>query len=495
MSTDIASLRETVAQLEAARAWWERTTPAEASRLLRTLAEVLLAHEQDLLDIAVQETHLTREKLQGEVTRTVRQLQMFADIGEAGAFWEVVVDHADPASTPPRPELRKVMRPLGVVGVFAASNFPFAFGILGGDVASALAARCPVLVRAHPAQPLLGQRLAELVTELFADQNLPTVLAVVTGDDLALGRAVVEHEHVSAIGFTGSRRGGLALAALAASRPVPIPVYAEMGSSNPLIITPGALRDDPWGLVDRLALSLQLGHGQLCTKPGVVAVPESPGGDTFVNALRERLAAAAPQRLLHDGMRQAVADRVAADRKDTRTELLLDGVSAASTSLSFSLSSLALTDALQRSGALEEVFGPYALILRYRQPEDLARLLAAGSGELTVSVHVAADELDRPWLRELAERAAERAGRIVWNGMPTGVLPVNAMHHGGPFPATTDGVHTAVGAGAVRRFLRPVTYQDAPADLLPAAARESNPWGVPQLVDHQWASPPLRTAG
>lgn len=490
----VSTVDEAIARLEAQRGWWENAAPAEVSQVLRALAATVAAHEDELVDLAVEETHLASPKLHGEIARTVNQLRMFADVGESGAFWEVVIDHADPSLTPPRPDLRKVMRPVGVVGVFAASNFPFAFGIPGGDVASALVARCPVLVRAHPAQPRLGERIAELIEAMFEEHAVPCVLEVVGGADLALGHALVEHPLVKAIGFTGSRGGGLALASLAAARPVPIPVYAEMGSVNPVLITPGALAEDETGLVELLAGSLSIGHGQMCTKPGVVAVPASPSGDRFVEEVVGRLATVPSAQLLHGGMSAAVMERVAEDRAEDAVALLLDGalgvgqpVGQDSTpSLGFTVSMTELAQALERPELVEEVFGPYALFLRYQRPEDFVDLLAARTGELTVSVQISDGELAASWVSELVEVAAKVAGRVVWNGMPTGVAPVNAMHHGGPFPASSDAAHTAVGAGAVRRFLRPVTFQDAPAAVLPPPAQENNPWGVPQLIDHQW---------
>lgn len=450
-------------------------TPTDRARTLRAVADALDAAAEDLVPIAMAESHYPEARCRGELGRTTFQIRLFADVLEQGEYLEAMVDPADPAWGTPRPDLRRVLVPLGPVVVFGASNFPFAFSTIGGDSASALAAGCPVVVKAHPGHPELARRTTEVVVAALNDAGAPEgVFALVFGFEA--GKSAVTHPHTRAVGFTGSIPGGRALYDLAVSRPDPIPFYGELGSLNPVFVTRAAMTARGTEVLKGYAGSATMGSGQFCTKPGVVFVPEGAKLDALVGDLEGR--AAAP--LLNDRVEDGYSHGLDELSRHPATEVLVQG-RRTDEGWTPSLLRTDLDSLLEHSEALlTECFGPATLVVTY---PDERRLLEVGGvlqGQLTVTVH---GEEDDPIAPALLALGASVAGRVIWNGWPTGVAVSHAMTHGGPYPATTAPAHTSVGTTAIRRFLRPVTYQSVPDTLLPAELRDGNPLGVPRRVN------------
>lgn len=450
--------------------------PSTRAAWLEAVADALDARVPELVALADEETRLGTPRLTGEVARTTGQLRLFATVLRDGAFLEVVIDHADPTATPPKPELRRMLRPTGPVAVFSASNFPFAFSVAGGDTASALAAGCPVIVKAHSAHPRLSRLTAGIVTDALLGVGAPDgAFALVEGREQ--GTALVRHPAITAVGFTGSLTGGRALFDLASQRPAPIPFYGELGSTNPVVITAAALASDGGlDLARGLAGSFTLGVGQFCTNPGLVLVPAGSG---FAERVAEAAADTAPGPMLTPGIAAAYAEGAARAAGHPGVRTLLGGTTApADSGVPTVLATTAATVLDAPEVLLEEVFGPATLVIEYHDDAELSAVLSAVGGALTATVH-AADGED---VTALVARLEPLAGRVLFGGWPTGVAVGWAQHHGGPWPATTS-LHTSVGATAVRRFQRPIVYQDAPEQVLPEALHESNPLGVPRRVD------------
>ncbi|GHC92576.1 aldehyde dehydrogenase [Nocardiopsis terrae] len=448
---------------------------AERARALRAVADALDGAVDELVPVAMAEAHYPEARCRSELGRTTFQLRLFADVLEEGEYLEAMIDPADPDWGTPRPDVRRLLVPLGPVVVFGASNFPFAFSTAGGDSASALAAGCPVVVKAHPGHPELARRTADLVIAALADSEAPEgVFALVSGFEA--GRRAVTHPLTRAVGFTGSIPGGRALYDLAVSRPEPIPFYGELGSVNPVFVTRAAMGARGEGILEGYAGSATMGSGQFCTKPGVVFVPEGAKLDALVDDLAAR--AAAP--LLNDRVAEGFARGLDALAAHPATEVLVSGEETGQ-GRSPSLLRTDLDSLLEHSeDLLAECFGPATLVVTY---PDERRLLEVGGvlrGQLTVTVH---GEEDDPVAPALLALGASVAGRVVWNGWPTGVAVTHAMTHGGPYPATTAPSHTSVGSTAIRRFLRPVTYQSVPQPLLPPELRDGNPLAVPRRVN------------
>lgn len=453
--------------------------------LLRACSEELMALGDELITTAMAETGLAEARLVGERARTCAQLELFADHVATGAHLDVIIDHPDPDMTPPRPDLRRMRVGVGPVAVFGASNFPFAFSVPGGDTASALAAGCPVVVKAHPSHPTTSELAGRAITRAVERVGAPAgTFSLVQGRSEAVGQALVLAEGIRAVGFTGSARGGRALCDLAAGREHPIPVHAEMGSTNPVFVTPGALADRGEQIATALVGSLTMGVGQFCTSPGLVFVPAGDDGDRFVAAVASALSEVEPAPMLNGGIRDALAAQLADTVGHDGVELVVDGTAAGSdappthcapTLLSVDLPTWASVEALR-----EEHFGPVAVIVRH--PEGAAtEAVEHLEGQLTATIHLADHEADD--LIALRDGLVDVVGRIVVNGFPTGVAVTAAQHHGGPSPATNDARFTSVGTTAIDRFLRPIVFQDAPQGLLPRALWDANPDDVPQRVD------------
>ncbi|XVV15842.1 aldehyde dehydrogenase (NADP(+)) [Actinoplanes sp. CA-131856] len=463
--------------------------PRDRARALVAVADALDAAADELIPVAQAETGLAEGRLRGELKRTTVQLRLFASVAAAGEFLDVRIDDADPEFVlGPRPDLRRYRVPLGPVLNFAASNFPFAFSVLGGDTASALAAGCPVVVKAHPGHPKLSDRTAEIARAAIASAGLPAdALTVIHGQEE--GIAALRDPRITAASFTGSVAGGRALARIAAEREHPIPFYGELGSINPVVVTPAALAERADQIAAGFATSVTASAGQLCTKPGLLFVPApapAAGSDTaagdggFAGLAAGAFEAAGPHRLLHSGIAEGYARR--------RDEVLgTPGVTVvvagevADLDASPTLVETDLATLIEhRDTLLDEAFGPLSVVVRYDPAGALtAELAGLVEGSLAAGVHTGAGE-DSPWLRDLVALLGDRSGRLLFNGWPTGVAVTPAQQHGGPWPATTNPTTTSVGTAAIDRFLRPVTYQDCPAELLPEPLRDDNPWDVPQ---------------
>ncbi|MUL42877.1 aldehyde dehydrogenase (NADP(+)) [Streptomonospora sp. PA3] len=460
--------------------------PSRRAAMLRAVGDAVDAAAAELVPVAQRESRLPEARLKGELARTTFQLRLFADVLEDGGYLEATIDHPDPDwPVGPRPDLRRILEPLGPVVVFGASNFPFAFSVIGGDSASALAGGNPVVVKAHPGHPELSVRTGEIVAAALRQAGAPEgVFAVVLGQET--GRRAVLHPLTRAVGFTGSIPGGRALHDLAAGRPDPIPFYGELGSLNPVFVTreaAGARRDEILGgYVD----SFTLGTGQFCTKPGVLLLPEDTAIDSLVEAVRGR--AGAP--MLNERIESGFADGYRALADHDAVEVLVEGGPQEADGRTVWTPSLVRTTAkrfLEHSAELlEERFGPVSLVVSYSDPDEALNVADVLPGQLTATVHgEEADEQAGP----LLDRLRRRAGRVLWNGWPTGVSVTHAMHHGGPYPATTSVLHTSVGSTAIRRFLRPVCYQQVPQHHLPEALRDGNPLGIPRRVDGELRLP------
>ena len=458
--------------------------PRWQADLLDAMAAKVMDVGDALLERGEAETALPRGRLTMERGRTVGQLKMFAGFVREGSWVDATIDTADPARTPvPKPDVRRVLRPRGPVAVFGASNFPFAFSAVGGDTASALAAGCPVVVKGHPSHPGTSELFAAAVLEALHECRLPPGLfALLQGRSHELSGALVRHPATTAVGFTGSQKAGRALFDLAASRPAPIPVFAEMGSINPLVVLSGALAERGEAIADGLAGSVLLGGGQFCTKPGVVFAV-GRGFEPFVKRLHETMVKSPPVTMLNPSLRENFIRR-AQEVEATSGIRTIDPPKEAAGAAA-ATAGLFETDAqaFQREPALrEEVFGPSTLIVRCKDIDELLACLDTVEGSLTGTVHVGQSD-DAATTRSVLRKLEGRVGRVVMNGYPTGVEVGHAMIHGGPYPATTDASTTSVGSSAIRRFARPVAFQDTPDELLPPALQNANPLGIERTIN------------
>jgi NADP-dependent aldehyde dehydrogenase len=442
---------------------------AKRSALLRAAADGVEARAAELIAAADAETALGVPRLTGELARVAYQFRFFADIVDEGAFLGVVVDEPDPAAVPPRPALRRWKVPIGAVAVFAASNFPFAFSVPGGDTASALAAGCPVVVKAHPDHPQTSELAAATIRAAAEQVGLPAnVLVLVHG--YQAGADLVQHPLISAVGFTGSIPGGRALFDLAAARPNPIPFYGELGSLNPVVVTEQAAETRPDEIATGLVASYTLGQGQFCTKPGLVLVPAGPVGDALTKTASDTAATAAPGALLDARMREHFLAGFAARAAAPGVRTLAAAAAAPTDDAPQAVrAGLLEVDAVDVSSELlEECFGPVTVLVRYRDAADAEAVLTRLGGNLTATLHAESGE---PGAAAWLARLSRFAGRVIFGGWPTGVAVAPAMTHGGPYPATTAPT-TSVGGTAIDRWLRPVTYQTVPPELLPPELAE-----------------------
>lgn len=462
--------------------------------MVRRAADALDAARDELVASADAESALGETRLTGELARTTTQLRMFADLVERGEELEAIIDPADPEATPPRPDLRRMLLAIGPVAVFGASNFPLAFSVPGGDTAAALAAGCPVVIKAHPSHPATSERCARLLQDACVAEGAPSGVVSMLHGGPSVGIALVTDPDIAAVGFTGSQQAGRALFDAAAARPEPIPVYAEMSSLNPVFVTSAALAARGGSMAEDYLGSMTMGTGQFCTKPGVVFVPDDEHGVAFAERLAEGARQQGAQPLLNARVQQGLEQQLAATRAVEGVEVLAEGsigegegFGAAPTVLRTHVARFLAEPQLTR-----EHFGPVTLVVA-GAPEDHLSVAAELEGTLTATVH--AEPADKEFVSALVSRLRERAGRIVFDGYPTGVAVCHAMHHGGPYPATTSSLHTSVGSTSIRRFLRPVCYQSMPSELLPDALADHNPLGVPRKVDGTWTTEPLRTDG
>lgn len=462
---------------------------ARRADLLDRAATALEELGDALTECAAAETALPTARLTAERGRTAGQLRSFAELVRSGGAVEARIDRAQPDRTPiPKPDVRQMQVGIGPVAVFGASNFPLAFSVAGGDTASAWAAGCPVVVKAHPHHPgtseMVGRALQAAVRELELPEGMVSVLHGATHD---VGLALVRHAGISAVGFTGSLAGGRALFDAAAARPSPIPVFAEMGSTNPVFLLPRAVAERTGAIAEGLAQSVSLGVGQFCTNPGLVFALDDTETSKLIEDLAVRFSRTEAETTLHAGIARAYEQGVA--RMRATEGVRVAGAADAGTA-GTAAPTLLVTDArtfAANPGLAEETFGPCSLLVVCANGAAMADAAAALGGQLTATVH--ATEADLRDFAEVARMLEFRAGRIVFNGYPTGVEVCPAMHHGGPYPATTDPRFTSVGTGAIRRFTRPLCLQDAPHDLLPPELADDNPLRIPRLIDGKWNQP------
>jgi len=462
----------------AAYADYRRRSGRDKGAFLRAIAAELEAAAPELIARAGLETGLAAARLQGETARTAGQLRLFAELVEEGSWVEARLDRAQERTNAPRkPELRSLLRPLGPVAVFGASNFPLAFSVAGGDTASALAAGNPVIVKAHPAHPGTSALAGAAVARAAAATGMPAgVFALLFDDGIEVGAALVRHAQIRAVGFTGSQAAGRRLMDLAAARPAPIPVYAEMGSANPVFLLPRALAERGEAIAQGLQASVTLGAGQFCTKPGLVLAPAGAAGEPLVAKLAELMGAAPGFTLLTAGIARSYQSGAAARAAHATVETL-----AASPEANGAILLQTAAAALLGEPELgEELFGPATLVVRHQGKAELLRVARALEGHLTATVHGTEEDLQE--YAELLEILEQKAGRVVINGYPTGVEVTHAMVHGGPYPASSSR-ETSVGTRAILRFARPVCYQDMPEFALPPELQAANPLGIWRLVD------------
>ena len=483
-----ADIHRACALADAAFGAYRATTPEVRAQFLELVAAKIEALGDALTERACAETGLPRGRIELERGRTVGQLRLFAGEVREGSWQDVRIDSAQPDRKPaPRPDLRMRMVPLGPVAVFAASNFPLAFSVAGGDTASALAAGCPVVVKAHRAHPGTSELVGQAVQAAVREADMPEgVFSLLFGEGASVGSALVADPRIKAVGFTGSRAGGRTLVKIAAARPEPIPVYAEMSSINPVLLLPGALAARGAELGKAFVGSLTLGAGQFCTNPGLVLAIPSPGLDAFVAAAAQALDNTAATVMLTRGIFDAYEQGVNKLETTEGVELLGVGRTAAGAARAAFFGAAAET--FEKTPHLaDEVFGAAGLLVRNADAVVLARLLQALEGQLTITVHMTAD--DESLFAELLPLIETKAGRIVINGWPTGVEVCHAMVHGGPSPATSDTRTTSVGSLAIRRFLRPVCYQNFAVPLLPEALRDGNPLHLWRRLDGRMTAP------
>ncbi|MFE7650371.1 aldehyde dehydrogenase (NADP(+)) [Streptomyces phaeoluteigriseus] len=453
---------------------------------LRTAADRLEAAREQLVEVADAETALGPVRLTGELARTCYQLRAFADIVEEGAFLDVVINHPDDTATPPVPDLRRYKVPLGVVAVYSASNFPFAFSVVGGDTASALAAGNPVVVKSHPDHPGLSELVAKVVRRAAAEHGIPVeVLGLVHGFEA--GVELIKHPLIAAAGFTGSIRGGRALFDAAAARPVPIPFHGELGSLNPVVVTEAAAAERAEAIGTGLAGSMTLGVGQFCVKPGLVLVPSGAAGDGLVKSLTDAVSDTDAGVLLDHRMRDnflaGVAERAQLPEVETPVTPGAGGEHTVSAGF-LTVPAGRLTDEGAYDLLLEECFGPVTVVARYDDDDQARSVLSRLPGNLTATVHLSTQEAAGEGRgAEILAELTPLAGRVLVNGWPTGVAVAPAQHHGGPYPATTS-TSTSVGGTAIERWLRPVAYQNTPEALLPPELRDDNPLGLPRRFNN-----------
>lgn len=457
------------------------------ARFLRHIAEGLEAIGEELVERAHRETALPAARLQGELARTVGQLRLFAHLVEEGSWVDARIDPAVPERKPlPRADLRSMLRPLGPIAVFGSSNFPLAFSVAGGDTASALAAGCPVIVKAHSAHPGTSELVGHVIAGSVRELDLPAgTFALLFGAGTELGAALVKHPKVKGVGFTGSLRAGKALMDMCAARPEPIPCFTEMSSVNPVFVLPGALRERPADIARGLFASFTLGVGQFCTKPGLVFLPRNEYADLLVAELRKLVEQAATAPMLTESIARSYQSGVEHRRGHGAVNTVAEAGAPQDLGQCHAvpvLFEISGNDLMQHPELAGEVFGPSTLVIRYeRGREEMLALASNLEGQLTATVHgTEADLLDHPDLFGILER---KAGRLIVNGFPTGVEVCHAIVHGGPFPATSDSRFTSVGTQAIYRFARPVCYQDFPQAALPKELRDDNPYGIVRMIN------------
>ena len=463
---------------------YSRTTGKERGAFLRKIAEKIEAITPEIVERASQETALPTARLQSETARTCHQLRLFAQVAEEGSWVNARIDHADPDRKPlPKADIRSLMRPLGSVVVFGASNFPLAFSVAGGDTASALAGGNTVIVKAHAAHPGTSELVGRALQESARECGLPEgVFSLLFGHGSEIGTALMKHPLVRAGGFTGSRTAGRILMDVAAARPEPIPFYAEMSSTNPVFILPGALRERAENIAAGLHTSFTLGAGQFCTKPGMVFLGQGSDADKFANKLSELVNGSSHFHLLTHAIHSSYDSAIAKRKADPTVTVLAEKENAGAEGFcAYSAVFETNADKFLGSDLEAEIFGPTTLLVRHSRREQIVDIARSLEGHLTATIHGTEQDLHEN--ADLIAILETKVGRLIFNGFPTGVEVTHAMVHGGPYPSTSDGRSTSVGTQAIFRFTRLVCYQGFPDSTLPEELKEGNPLGIWRMVD------------
>ena len=457
---------------------------------MRAITVALEAAGDELLQVASSETNLPLARLRNERSRTAFQLSSYADACERGDWLEATIDAKQDENNKPLPGLRKMRIPLGPVVVFGASNFPFAYSTAGGDTACALAAGCPVIVKAHPAHAKTSDWVADIILKTARSLQMPEgIFAHVHGGN-ETGKILVQHPYTKAVGFTGSYTGGMALYNYANERKDPIPVFSEMGSVNPVFILPGKLKEDAEGLAKNMAGSITLGSGQFCTNPGLMIAVKGTGLDQFIEILTREISLVQPAAMLHPGIHKSYVENrhTALSQKNVETVFADDK----ETSESLGTPAIATVSAetfMQNNLLHKEVFGPFSLLIQCKNIEQVQEVAQVIEGQLTASVFATDKDLQENL--SLVESMKNICGRLVLNGVPTGVEVCQAMHHGGPFPSTTDSRFTSVGADGIKRFSRPICFQNWSNEFLPDELKNENPLNIYRTVNNLMTKDPL----
>ena len=465
---------------------YSRLSGKDKGAFLRAIAAGIEGIADALADRTSKESGLPEQRIRTETGRTVFQLRLFAQLIEEGSWVNARLDRPDPTRKPlPKPDLRSMWRPLGPIAVFGSSNFPLAFSVAGGDTASAFAAGNPVIVKAHSAHPGTSEMVGEVIRAAARGCKMPEgVFSLIYGAGAEVGMALVKHPLVKAVGFTGSESGGRALMDAAAARPHPISVYAEMGSTNPVFLLPGALASRAEQIAEGMHGSVTLGAGQFCTKPGMVFVPAGPGAESFAQELMRRMSESPAQVMLTPQIHSSYKGLVAARAKESSVAVVAEGEDASSVPGMRATTTLFAVEGREfvlNPGLAEEIFGPSAIVVSCSNRAEMIEIARGLDGHLTATIHGTEDDLRE--YRDLIEILDQKVGRLVFNGFPTGVEVGHAMIHGGPYPATADGRSTSVGTQAIYRFARPVCYQNFPSAALPDELKDGNPLHIWRLVD------------
>jgi NADP-dependent aldehyde dehydrogenase len=463
---------------------YKNTSGKKKAALLRAIASEIEAIGDPLILRAAQESGLPEGRFMGERGRTCGQLRMFAELLEEGSWVEARIDEALPNRRPmPREDIRNMLQPLGPVVIFGASNFPLAFSTVGGDTASALAAGCPVIVKAHPSHPGTNALVSEAVVKALKKCDLPAgIFSTLYDNGHSIGAALVKHPEITAVGFTGSEAGGKALMALAAERENPIPVYAEMGSTNPVFLLPEKLATEVDTLPSLIAGSVNMGVGQFCTNPGLLFVLQTEHLETFTLNLEKAFESLNAFTMLNEGIhKNYFSKRAIALSSPGVSSVHADDQTAGTLAAPPTIAKVSYTEFLKNPNLHEEVFGPFTLMVVCKDKTEMMTLARSLKGQLTATFMGTESELKAN--AELIDIVKEKVGRIVFNGVPTGVEVGHAMHHGGPFPASSNGRYTSVGSAAIKRFARPVAWQNCPEALLPDALKNGNPLGIWRMVN------------
>lgn len=469
---------------------FQHTTGAARAALLEKIAAALETARPLLISTAQAESHLPQSRLNGELSRTTGQLKLFADLIREGSWVQASIDPALPDRKPlPRTDIRKMLRPKGPVVVFGASNFPFAFSTLGGDTASALAAGCPVVVKAHPGHPNTSKAVFTAASNALSEMGFSSdVLQHVEKTERQIGLELVQAKATAAVGFTGSFQGGYALMQAAAQRDNPIEVFAEMSSTNPVVILPDLIRGAAEATAQKLSDSVSLGAGQFCTNPGLIFVMEGEGLDIFQQAFATAMAATAAAPMLHEGIIENYHNNLQILLSQAGVDSLVKGEDAAEEmAVTPSLAMITADSFIHNSSLKTEVFGPFSLLVAAKDQNELLKALQTLDGQLTASIFGSDQDLtNKAVVAPVLDALTAIAGRVIFNEVPTGVEVCHAMVHGGPFPSTSNSGYTSVGSSAILRWARPVCYQNFPDHLLPAELQNANPLGIWRQANGDW---------